>query len=51
MMKETSVQLGERLLHDGDTSAHREQAFDFFGAQNRNGHWRAGLFRPATSAS
>jgi len=38
MMKETSLQVGERLLHDGDAVAHGEQALDFVGAQNRNGH-------------
>jgi len=37
-MKETSLQVGERLLHHGDTVAHWEQALDFFSAQNRTGH-------------
>ena len=37
-MQEAALQIGERLLHYGDAVAHREQALDFFSAQNRTGH-------------
>ena len=38
MMKNASLQIDERLLHDGDAVAHREQALDFFSGDKRDGH-------------
>jgi hypothetical protein len=41
MMQTASLKVGERLLHDGDALAHREQAIDLFSGEN--GHRKVRL--------
>jgi hypothetical protein len=36
MVQEAALQVGERVLHHGDTVAHREQAVDLIGIEEEN---------------